>query len=148
MEMTAYIGKHISKLLEADPFTHWKFERSVEDEDMLEPGVDYIFDGHGLEVNCDTNDYIRTIFLHSDSYGRADKSLIEIPFSFTREKVLNYFHIPPEKSGEGFVDPILGEFGGHDRFRLSNVLVHIQYKPKKDEIKVITFMRGDAFPVE
>lgn len=148
MKMVKYIGENISKLLDTKPFANWKFERFVEDDDMLEPGVDYIFYGHGLEVNCNDNDYIRTIFLHSDSYGGTDKSLVDIPFSFTREKVLKYFNMPPERSKEGFVDPILGEIGGHDRFRLSDALVHIQYKPKIDEIKTITFMKEDAFPVE
>lgn len=148
MKMAKYIGKHISELLETEPFAQWKFERSLTDEDVLDIGVDYIFNGHGLEVSCDPNDYIRTIFLHSDSYGGADINLTGIPFSCTREEVLKHFQISPEKSGEAFIDPILGELGGYDRFRFSDALVHIQYKPKKDEIKQITLMQIDAFTAE
>lgn len=143
-----YLGQNISKLLEAEPFIGWTCERSVTDEDVLDPGYDYIFDKHGLEISCDLNDYIRTIFLHANSYGGADISLTEVPFSFRRHEVLEYFQMSPEKSGDGFVDPILGEFGGHDRFRLPKGVVHVQYKAGKDEIEQITLMRADTFSNE
>jgi len=142
MEIADYLGKNISELLIIKPYINWEFEYFI-DEDILEPEVNYIFNGHGLIVNCDIQGCIRTFFLYLDDYGGAEQSLTEIQFSFTREQVLKYFRIAPDKSGDGFVDPILGEYGGHDRFHFSNRFVHIEYKPKKNEIKMITFMKDN-----
>ena len=141
MKMMKYINKHISVLLGEDPFNKWEIERSIEEDDLLEPGIDYLFEGHGLEINCDSNDIIRTIFLHSNEYGGADKSLTKISLSLSRDEFLRDFQRTPEKSGEGLCDPILGEFGGYDRFRLPDALMHIQYKPGDNSINMITFMK-------
>jgi len=142
--MIKYVGSYVSELLQGEPFKHWPVERSV-DDDLDEILINYIFDGHGLSVICDNDERIRTVFLHADDYGSFREPAFEIPFSTSREGVLKHFGTP-SKSGGKFTDPVLGEYGGWDRFSLPYVTIHVEYKPDADEIKLITLMRNDVVP--
>jgi hypothetical protein len=42
--------------------------------------------------------------------------------------------------------PILGEYGGWDRFDYPSHTVHIEYRPDSDRIKMVTMMRPDVTP--
>ncbi|MEQ1737039.1 MAG: hypothetical protein ABL886_11630 [Rhodoglobus sp.] len=101
----------------------------------------YEFVGAGVEVICDEDESIRTIFLHAG----ADVSLSELPFGCTREQVLERFG-PPSKSGDGTQDPVLGASGAWDRFNVGPVTVHVQYRLKANGIQMITLMRSDRVP--
>lgn len=142
--MTEYIGNHISQLLEKDPFRCWPVEKSIE-EDLDEPITCYVFNAHGLEVECDRDDKICVIFLYPEELGGFDESLFEIPFSSTRSQVRKRLSIP-SKTGNKLTDPVLGKLGAWDRFTLPNFTIHIQYEYDADRISLITLMRNDVVP--
>ena len=84
MKLAAYLGMHVSKMLEREPFKGWTVERSTE-EDLDELIIHYIFTGHGLELRCDSAETVSVIFMHSREYGGfREDSLLELPFSSTR----------------------------------------------------------------
>lgn len=144
MKMTDFVGGPVSRLLGSEPFKNWPVERTVE-ADLEERVVEYVFDGHGFEVNCDGDDNVTVVFLYAQEYGGFDHSLFEVPFSLTREEVLEHFG-PPSKSGEKSVSPILGESGAWDHFSRPGVTIHVRYRPDADAISRITLMRSDVVP--
>ncbi len=144
MQMTEFLGSHVSTLLENKPFEDWPVERFVED-DLDEREVHYVFHNHGLELCCDVSDNIKSIFLHSERFGGFDESVSGVPFSLRRRDVLELFGTP-SKSGGKISDPILGEFGAWDRFSCASSAIHVEYKTKTEGIQMITLMRGDAVP--
>lgn len=139
MSIEGYLGKHVSDLLESEPFKNWPYERSVED-DLEEQIIHYVFSEHTLELRCDKNEKIVVIFLYSDKY-----SLFEISFSHSRAQVFEKLG-RPSKSGEKTSDPILGDYGAWDRFLHSGFAIHIEYRIHEDKIKAITLMCNDVIP--
>lgn len=144
MSITRYVDAHITALLEAAPFNAWPVERSVED-DLDEPRIDYVFQGHGLSLICGEDEIIHTIFLYADERGGFREPLFEIALSLSRDEVLAHFGAP-SKSGSGTSDPILGEFGPWDRFERPGLAIHVEYRPGSDAIRLITLMRSDVVP--
>ena len=144
MQMTEFLGSHVSKILESEPFKNWPVERSV-DDDLDERIIHYVFNEHGLELRCDADENVSTIFLHSEEYNGFDESISRIPFSLRREEVLERFGTP-SKRGDKTSDPILGVCGAWDRFPRPNSAIHVEYRPDADEIKKITLIRGDVVP--
>ncbi len=144
MNFSNYLGKHVSTMLAEHPFKDWSFERSVE-MDLEPPIAQYVFGNHGLALQCDQDEKISVIFLFSDKYDGFDESLMEFPFSWKREQVVGHFGTPT-KGGGRMKDPILGEYGGWDRFDYPNYTVHIEYRPDSDRIKMVTLMRPDVTP--
>lgn len=142
MSVIDYLACPISKLLESAPFKSWPVERSI-DDDLDERVIEYVFEGHGLEVQCDPKEKIATMFL-SSSEG-WDESLFDIPFSLSRPEVLSRLG-KPEKSGEKVRDAIFGETGAWDRFRVPQGAIHIQYQFNGPGIAKITLMRSDVVP--
>lgn len=142
--MTEYLGMLSATLLKSGPFNNWPVDRTVV-EDLDEPRIHYLFEGNGLEVSCDVDERISTLFLFSEDHGGFDESLFEIPFSLTRDQVRDHFG-SPSKSGEGRKHPILGEYGAWDRFRRPGMTIHVEYHPSADRISKITLMRADAVP--
>lgn len=139
MNMTQYLGRPVTELLEAAPFKDWPVERSVE-RDLEEPIVEYIFEKNGVELRCDANEAVKAIFLFSRDYGGCAQSLSEIPFSLTRKGVLAHFG-RPTRSGERLSDAVLGEYGPWDRFeRPGAVVIHVEYRADADEIDKITLL--------
>lgn len=136
------LGRPISKLLEREPFKSWQVERSI-DDDLHERVIEYVFEGRGLEVQCDAKDQIATIFL-SSSEGWND-SLFDIPLSLTGAEVSSRLGTP-EKSGKKHHDPILGKKGAWDRFTVPQGAIHIQYQFDGPGIARITLMRRDVVP--
>ncbi len=144
MSIIENIGCHISRMLDKTPFKNWPVVRSVEN-DLDEPRIDYIFDGHGMSMICDQDEKINTVFLYADEYGGFQEPLFEIPLSLGRQEVLAYFGTP-SKSGERTSDPILGEYGAWDRFSRPKLTIHVEYRPDSDTISKITIMRSDVVP--
>jgi hypothetical protein len=144
MNLENYLGNHVSRILEVLPFKNWRVDRSLE-EDLAEPIIQYVFTDHGLELRCDKEEKILSIFLDADAVDGYSASIVEIPFSNSRKEVLVRFGIP-SKSGAGMVDPILGAYGAWDRFTLPNHTLHIEYRATSDCIKRITFMVNEITP--
>ena len=142
--MTEYIGSHISTMLESEPFKYWPVEKSVED-DLDEQIIQYVFNGNGLELRCDSDGIISSIFLLSEEYGGFDESLFEIPFSLNRQQVHEILGTP-SKSGEKINDPLLGEYGAWEHFTQPDSTIHIEYKIDADKINNITLMQNDVVP--
>jgi len=144
MRITEYLGKHISTLLEDAPFKHWPVEKYIE-EDLEEKRTYYTFKEHGIEVCCDQNDKISDIFLKSEENKRFDESLFEIPFSLSRNQVLERFGTPSKSSGKSS-SAFLGDSGAWDIFTQQTYAIHIEYRVDSDRIKMITLMRNDIIP--
>lgn len=140
MKLASYLGEHVSKLLESGPFASWVVTRSME-SDLPRKEIWYEFTDQGIEVICDEDERIRTIFLHNG----VDEALTEIPFAYTRRQVLERFGVPA-KSGQPTTHPILGTAGAWDRFSRPSMTLHIQYRSDSDSIDMITLVRPDAVP--
>jgi hypothetical protein len=138
-DLAKYLGLEIGELLVAMPFSSWHPVRSVENDPR--PEVWYEFEGHGVEVICDEDDRIRTVFLH-----RGDgESLVDVPFGMTRQQVRQRFGVPAA-SGAAVRIAGIGDLGPWDRFALAEGVLHIQYSARWDEIDMVTLMRPDAVP--
>lgn len=140
MRALEYLGAPVSEVLAAAPFCAWAFRRSVE-EDLRDEEVWYEFDGRGVEVVCDEDERIRTIFLHRG----AGEALSEIPFSIGRREVLKLVGTPA-RSGSASRIPGLGDRGAWDRFTLPAGSIHIEYRLDRDAIELVTLMRAGTEP--
>ena len=137
-----YLGLHISELLGNAPFNQWKFRRSV-NMDIDRPYIDYEFPPMTIDVVCDLDGRIRSIFIYTDAVEGV--KLTDIPFSSTRNRVRELFGLP-SKYSEKSVGP-LGSAGAWERYTFDSYTIHIEYENDCDEIKRITFMRNDIVPV-
>ena len=140
MQLGAYLGKHVNNLLAASPFVAWDVTRSVEN-DLPRKEIWYEFEGHGIEVICDEDERVRTIFLHR---GEAE-ALAEVSFAASRTQVVAQLGAP-SKSGKAVRIPVLGDRGAWDRFTGPDCVIHVQYMLDRDEIDMVTLMRPDAVP--
>lgn len=52
----------------------------------------------------------------------------------------------PSRSGEAQTLPLLGRYGGWDRFDSKVLCLHFQYSDPEDEIELITVMMADVAP--
>jgi hypothetical protein len=139
-----YLDRPASVMLAEPPFKNWDYERSI-DTDLEEIRIDYVFAQNGVDFICDVNDEIRTIFLYFDEDRQFVEGLQDLPFTFTRKKVLDRLGVP-SKSSKGFIDPILGVAGPWDRFTRNGFVIHVEYHPSADTIIKITLMRPDVVP--
>jgi hypothetical protein len=143
MRLAKFLGQNASCLLEAEPFKNWPVRRTV-DDDSDPPEVLCSFVDCGLRFNCDRHDErVNSLFLEAETH--AGTVLSEVPFHLSRDEVLARFG-SPSKSGEGFSDPVLGDYGPWDRFQGPAYTMHVQYKADSDSIKMITLMRNDVVP--
>ena len=140
--MFSYLGKPASVMLADVAFKLWPVEKSFED-DLEEPIIHYVFPQHGLELRCDGNDRVSTIFLYADEFGGFDECLFDIPFSSNRQQVTERFGSPLKSGGE-LSDPILGEYGAWNRFTRLGHEIHVEYRADADRIKMITLFRTDV----
>lgn len=138
-KLTDYLGACASNMLRDEPFSNWRFERSIEN-DLEEPIVQYVFPEHSMDLRCDGDEKIDVIFLSEERQGPQDGNLFEVPFTWSRDQVLSHFG-PPAKSGPKVTDPILGNYGEWDRFVRQGYTVHFEYRTDRDEIRQITLSR-------
>jgi len=78
------LGRPASAILEDEPFKDWPVEQS-EEHDIDKPVISYVFPQHDLELACDLDDTIRTIFLTSDEFVRFNEHFLDLPFSASRQ---------------------------------------------------------------
>jgi hypothetical protein len=143
MKLADLLGKHVSSILETSPFNNWQFERSVEME-IDRPCIGYVFLGKEVELLCDLDERVRTIFLHGNSPERVMFSDIP-PFTATASEVRTLLGVPA-KHGEESSSSILGKSGAWDRFNLGGNTIHVEYKCNIDGISKVTLMRNDVVP--
>lgn len=146
MTMTEFLGESISKLLEIAPFRSWSVRRIIEDT-FDERIVQYVFDDSGLEVQCDGNDRVQTIFMYSEKHGGFDESLLDFSFDTSREQILAQLGTP-SKSGERISDALIGESGAWDSFDYTepDLSAHFEYRLDGEGINKFTLMCGDVVP--
>ena len=142
--VAGFLGELAVMMLSSPPFRDWTFVRTVED-DPDDPVVHYECEDHAVDLSCDGDEMIRSIFLHSDRHRVADGCLCEVRFDWGRQEVRDHMGVP-SKSGEGFVDPVLGEYGGWDLFPRPGYAIHVEYRSGRDEVRMITLMRDDVVP--
>lgn len=140
MKLANYLGEHVAKLLDSEPFAGWKVARSIEN-DLPAKEIRYVFTDRGVELLCGDDERIQTIFL---TVG-VDEDLSEMPFSMKRASVLERFGTP-SKSGAAMRHPLMGPLGAWDRFTWPRMTLHIQYRLDSDSIDRITLMSPDAVP--
>lgn len=136
--IASFMGAPVSKLLTAPELSHRTPTRSVDDEDGE---VRYEYEGRGLELICDEQERVATIFFHAD----GEESLAELPFSLTRRQVHARLGAPA-KTGEPRIDAILGAYGAWDRFERDGITLHVQYSAHNEMIEMLTIMRPDRVP--
>lgn len=139
--LARYLGRPVDEFLSDVPFKFWRVEKSYEN-DLDEPVVDFVFPQDGVQLSCDGDETLRTIFLEAEEF---DEHLLGFPFSLCRQQVLERFG-KPTRSGEGHIDAVLGAYGAWDRFDGAQYCLHIQYRPDADCIKKVTLMRPDVAP--
>jgi hypothetical protein len=137
-----YLGKPALYATSDSPLVDWKFIRSPIEFDG--DSIDYQFINNGIDLSCDSDDNIHSIFIHNDS-RKFTGLIVDIPFEMRRDDVLRRIGIPC-KSGDPINDSILGHFGAWDRFDSHDHSMHIQYHSDGDGIALITFMRPSVVP--
>lgn len=142
MEITNYIGKPISTLLTTEQFNGKYYLRAIENE-TYEPSISYVFSSLEIEILCDLDETIRTIFLIRNIIG--DTKITDIDFSLSRNEVRKKFGIP-SKSGGKSTSEFLGPYGAWDRFKKERFTIHIEYNLDFDGIRRVTIMRNDVVP--
>ena len=140
MKLVKYLGALLSDLLTRPPFANVPTTRSQENE-LPEPEIHYEFGDLGLDVTCDADERIRTIFVHRSYHGE----LSPVPMNARRAEVLALLGVPT-KRGDALHDPILGDQGPWDRFDTSTYSIHVQYQVHADKIDLVTLMRADVVP--
>src|SRR5262245_7006001 len=120
LKFADYLGTNVDDLLSQKPFGDWELEKRTEKE-LPRVEVYYTFKEHGLDLICDEDGRIRTIFIRRGN----GESLSEVPFSLRRQEVLDRFGAPSKSAGRTRV-PVLGEQGAWDTFTLQNYTCHIQ----------------------
>lgn len=142
--LASYLGSDASLLLADWPFKNWIFVKSFED-DLESPLIDYVFAQDGLDLVCDGDNKVRSIFIYSTVSRTFKEGVEDLPFTFSRQEVVAHLG-SPAKSGRRISDPILGEYGAWDRFTRSSYVVHVEYRIDADGISKITLMRPDVVP--
>jgi hypothetical protein len=140
--LASYLGKPVSVLLEDSPFKSWSVKKSVRD-DLVERIFHYVFPKHGLELRCDKDEKVSTIFIDSDELIGGDA--LELSLASARSEVLSCLGTP-SKSGARLRDPILGDYGAWDRFLKPGYAIHVEYRLDVDRVNKITLMRDDVVP--
>jgi hypothetical protein len=144
IQMEQFLGRPVTALLSEQPFSQWSFEKSFEGE-IKNPRFDYVFPRNGLDVVCDMNEIIRTIFMYYGDDRVFEEGLADLPVSLSQSEVRAYLGAP-SKSGGLIVDPILGSIGPWDRFATPEASIHIEYNADADSIKKVTLMQQRVTP--
>ncbi len=142
--MGRFLDGPVNLLLRAAPFEQWPFSESTE-TDLDEPVREFVFDGHGLELQCSLNGSVKVIFLHSEEYAGFDEAISGVSFSLDREPIIARFGLP-SKSGGMVRDSVLGDCGAWDRFEVAGMTIHFEYKVQSCGINKITLMSNDVVP--
>lgn len=140
-----YIGRPIKELRADKQFKAWPAKKSVQEDDLdegVETEIFYTFNKHGMEVICDAQDVITTIFMHAKKF---DADIVGLPFASTQKEVRKHFG-KPAKSGKKESDPLFGDIAPWDRFKRKGYVLHIEYQLDDDSIQKITAMANHVAP--
>lgn len=138
-----YLGRKSSYVLAQHPFKDWPVKRTVE-TDLEKPRIDYVFTHNGMDLVCDEEENVRSIFAFSDESRCFKEGIQDLPFVLGRREVRARFG-SPSKSG-GISKGILGDYGPWDRFSRGKYSIHVHFHLEVDCIKLITLMRADIVP--
>lgn len=145
MRLSQHLGRDVSDLMNTEAISTWTYERSV-DDDAGYRAISYEFKDEGLELRCDSNEMVGTIFVYRRKFGGfAAESVEGIPLSSKRAEVLEAMG-SPTKHGRPLDDPQLGRYGAWDRFDRTSYAIHVQYQADADAIEMITLMHHSAVP--
>ncbi len=134
IDLARYLGRPSADLLNAEPFSTWTPERTVED-DLNPPETSYSYaDEVGFEFNCCPGESIAAIFLYRGGYVATAIDL-DTPFEWSREMVISRLG-RPSKSGNGTL--------AWDRYDDPVRCLHFEYDAQG--IRMITWMRPDRAP--
>lgn len=142
--LAGYLGGTSVEMFSDPPFRGWTFNISVE-EDLPRPLIDYVFPENGLDVTCDEEGRVRSIFIYADKSRNFSENIVGFSFSHNRNEVISLLG-SPSKSGKAINDPILGVYGAWDRFSFPGYSIHIEYSIDAVKINKVTLMRADAVP--
>ncbi len=143
-DLSECLGKPIEQLFSQVPFRNWPAERSLEQTED-EASIYYEFPDQGVDIRCDEDELVRTVFLHVDRLPPLELIGLEIDASLTRQQVLERFG-PPSKSGNRVDLPPLGKCGAWDRFSRSTWSLHFQYHYEVETIRLVTLMCQTVVP--
>lgn len=136
------LGRPVWAVVAEEPFSDWDFEKSS-DPDL--PRSDYVFPDSGFDIVADEADLVTTLFLYFDDERNFAEGLAEFSGSTTRSEVLRRLGAPL-RSRKPLKDPILGDFGAADRFDLEGHSVQVEFRPDRDQVKLVVLMRSDVLP--
>jgi hypothetical protein len=135
-DFIVYIGMKFAEFRNIAPFKDWSWKRKLSKELQR---IVYISGKSGLDIYCDNDDNIITIFLYSKKF---DDRLADCKFNWTREQVRARYG-KPTRTRATLVDLILGEFGEADIFAFQKARLNVQYKFHVAGIELYTFMKLD-----
>lgn len=138
MTLIRFLGSPAAELLASEPFCRWPVTRSTASDGTE---IRYALVGHGVDVVCDADERIATIFVRPGS----DPSLADLPFELTRDEVRARLGAPT-RSGRPSVSLLLGPSGPWDRFTVDAGCIHVHYRHDADAIALVTLMRPDMAP--
>jgi hypothetical protein len=146
-KLAEYLGTEVAVFLNDERFKGWKVERTQENE-LEPPVVYYVFPERGLELECDADERICTIFLRTKDGDTFDDKLIspDLSLNWNRQQVLQHLG-PPSWSGPEHTHQILGAYGAWNRFDRPRCVIHVKYLINADGIDEITLIRPERAPV-
>lgn len=143
--MKNYLNKSIDTLLSKAPFNSWSYDKTIDEEDFeFQTEVSYEFQNHDLQVVCDKNLIIQTIFILGEAF---DNKLLELGFDFSsNQDIIRASLGIPSFSGKESNSQYLGKSGAWDRFDFNSYVLHVEYQIGNKKIDKITFMTLSQAP--
>lgn len=141
--LSKFLSRPFDEMKRQSPFNQWKSKREV-DEDSEPPEVMYTFSGGALEVHCNLEDCITSIFLKKESY--KGNELSPVCFKSRRADVIKAMGQKPSFMGDAEEDDILGPSGPWLRFDSKTICIHVQFEYDSDSIEMITLMSPEVAP--
>jgi hypothetical protein len=143
--MKIFLNKNINILLSTIPFSSWLYDKTIDEGDSeFQTEVFYEFQAHDLEIQCDKNFIIETIFIKGSAF---DKELLDLDFDFSfNQDMIRICLGEPSFSSNESNSQYLGKSGAWDRFDFGSYVIHIEYKIGIKKINKITFMTLERAP--
>jgi hypothetical protein len=128
------------------------FEVLVE-ADNLDEGLpsEYVFSlpQGGIELHCDSQRFIKTIFLYSGVHGEFARYPCVISDGFSFESSPSEIHVrlgKPTRSAPAQRLFALGERWPWDRYDYETYSIHFEYTPDASSVALLTIMTSDVVP--
>ena len=148
-DLPTFLNRKIDHLHAA--FPQWRLDRRVNEDELhenLPTTIRYASKPNGLEIECDAEDVVKVIYLHSSGHegfeGYPDP-VAGVELSWDRTKVRARLG-PPSRAGEAKSIPGLGSYGPWDRYDFATHSIHFQFHPTLPRVSLITIMAPDSVP--